>query len=162
MDEAIDMIYTDSPFTDLIVYYTKILAQECIIKDEEEADKHENASSVALYGTYMSCVENNITFDAFIKIPEAVIEDTTMSRDLKEAAKINKLYIPLRYRDSITEATIKYTIENYVEYNNYYRMLNGKPSITEEGVLYEDEVISLKEYVSDIPETTQLNLDLTE
>lgn len=46
------------------------------------------------------------------------------------------------YSDRYTDEQRQDIIDNYVEENNYYRMLNGKPPLGEEGVKLTDDIIN--------------------
>ena len=57
--------YSDSPYVDNIVYYTKLLALGAVVKNQEEADKNESRRSLYLGDLYCKCIENRATYDMF-------------------------------------------------------------------------------------------------
>ena len=42
----VDKTYSDNPFVDELIYYSKILSLNCVIKDEEEALANETKESL--------------------------------------------------------------------------------------------------------------------
>ena len=53
--------YSDSPYVDNIVYYTKLLALGAVVKNQEQADKNESRRSLSLGDLYCKCTQNRAT-----------------------------------------------------------------------------------------------------
>ena len=53
----IQMIYSDNPYMDVLVYNTKVLAQGVVIKNQTEADKYETLDTIKASDIYLACVE---------------------------------------------------------------------------------------------------------
>ena len=77
----VDKTYSDNPFVDELIYYSKILSLNCVIKDEEEALVNETKESLHAGQTYIACVEGRAKFEMFESFPEEILEKyiTTVS-----------------------------------------------------------------------------------
>lgn len=69
-----DKIYTDNPFVDNVIYYAKLLALNCVVKDEEEALSHETKESLSAGEILIACVEGRATYELFPYIPKEILE----------------------------------------------------------------------------------------
>ena len=130
MSFEIDKIYTDNPYVDEMVYYTKLMGIDTVLKMQDIADKNEDLESLKRAELYISCIENTVTFNMFDSYTETalisggVTDPTTLTKSL-----LNKNNIPISKRDSVLKAMKAEYIENYEELNTYYRMLHGLPAI---------------------------------
>ena len=61
--------FTENPFIDLILYNAKILAYNCVVKDENEANLNETEDSFKRADLYISCLENHVALGLFTNIP---------------------------------------------------------------------------------------------
>lgn len=53
-----DKLSTQNPFIDLLLYNLKILAYNCVIKEQNKADKYETKDSLYNASLYISCIES--------------------------------------------------------------------------------------------------------
>lgn len=150
MSFEIDKIYTDNPYVDEMVYYTKLMGIDTVLKMQDIADKNENLESLKRAELYISCIENTATFNMFDSYTETalisggVTDPTTLTKSL-----LNKNNIPISKRDSVLKAMKAEYIENYEELNTYYRMLHGLPAI------------GVKDYVEDWIAPDGISIDLS-
>ena len=142
-----EKIFTDNPFIDELVYYTKTIAVNAVIKDSDKADAGETVESLKAAGLYIACRENKVRFDAFVYdydflaangIPPAIIDDCVLDNEK----------IPLAYRDKLLSAKAKEYIDNYEEQNDYYRNFLGLPPIED---TKKDFVYLTKEQIDSVP-----------
>lgn len=158
-----EKIMTDNPFIDLLLYNLKILAYNCILKDEKTADANETVESLKRAGIYLACVENHIMFEMFAdtKIPKEFLKKVGMDDaqiDLYITQDYDIYYIPDRFRDELLKLLQPWYIENYEEMNEYYRMITGKPPVGDIGIpmrdyeylLDEEEMIYDGDFVHEI------------
>ena len=141
-------IFTDNPFIDELIYFTKTIAINAVIKDADKADENETVESLKAADLYIACRENRARFDQFNYdinflqetsiLPPAIIEDCA-----KENTKI-----PQKYRDQLVKKKMEYYIRDYVETNNYYRTFMGLPPIEDKK---KDFIYLTKELLADIP-----------
>lgn len=64
-DLDIEMIATENPFVDEIIYYTKYLAYNAVIKDEDKANSYETLESLNAGRIYRACIENVTSYEMF-------------------------------------------------------------------------------------------------
>lgn len=130
--------YTDNPFVDLLLYYSKILAFGSVIKNQENANQNETSESMTNGDILIACMEGTEIFDLFDydedELREVGITDEKVISDYVK----DKNRIPVEYRDKLKKLGSKKFIENYTEYNNYYRMLCGLPDIGDYGIPIRD------------------------
>lgn len=130
--------YTDNPFIDLLLYYSKVLAFGAVIKNQENADKAETSESVSNGDIMIACTEGTAIFGLFDytedELKEVGITDPEKIKDYIQ----DKYKIPNEYRDALTKIGSRDFLNNYTEYNNYYRMLCGLPNIGDYGIPVRD------------------------
>lgn len=150
----INKIITDNPIMDNLIYYVKILAFETITKDQNEALKYETIESLRDADLYLSTIEGSSTFDMYQYNRDVIIRSGVPEYLVLDCIR-DPYKIPLNLRDITFKNIKEYTIDNYIELNNYYRMLNGKPNINSEK-LYIDP-IEYDIYVEDIDFTKSID-----
>ena len=69
-----DKTITDNPFVDNLLYYSKLMALNCTVKDEEEALSQETVESLRRRQLLISSVEKTSTYEVYESIPEEIIE----------------------------------------------------------------------------------------
>jgi len=137
-DLMITKSYSNNPFVDILLYYTKILAFGSIVKDEDEAERNETEESILAGDIYVSCIENNVIFEMFHYDKELLNAVGITDPILVSSCIDNINHIPKNKRKEITElARLKY-IDKYEELNNYYRKLCGLPKLGEYGIPIKD------------------------
>lgn len=140
-------IFTDNPFIDELVYFTKTIAVNAVIKDCDKADATETIESLKAGDLYIACRENKVKFDTFVYdysdlytiLPPAIVAQCV--RDNEK--------IPLEYRDKILQNKISQYISEYVEQNDYYRTFMGLPSIKDTS---KDYIYLTKDHLDSIPQ----------
>ena len=70
----VEKTITDNPFVDNLIYYSKYLALNCNIKDEEEALANETPESLKAGDLYIACVEKRAKYEMFESFPEEILE----------------------------------------------------------------------------------------
>ena len=133
MSFEIKKVYTDNPYVDEMVYYTKKMGIDTVLKMQQVADNNETVESLKASGLYISCVEGTAIFEIFPSVTTTalasagIIDPGTVKLCLKD-----KNNVPLAKRAAVTKALTAEYIENYEELNPYYRMLHGLPPIGQE------------------------------
>ncbi len=162
---TVNKILTSIPILDELVYYTKIMVYDTIIKDSDEADSYETLESITKSDLYLACISGRAKFAMFDYTLEMIIEVDLQPIDIREDCVHDKSLIPIRYRDALTALAVQDYIANYVELNDYYRMLNGIPEYKDTGV-YPSTMnqllapgIYIKDY-SGLPEDIDLTIPL--
>lgn len=127
-------VFTENPLLDEIVYNARQLAVGCILKDEDKANYYETAESIHNGDVLIAIERGNVKFSNF-KYDYDFLKslDLFSDSDCKVYADDNTL-IPEAYRNQLRDKAASLFVENYVEYNNYYRMLHGEPFYDETGI----------------------------
>ena len=150
MFRSVDMILTDAPFVDTLMYNLKTLALNCVIKDEEAALAAETKRSVKNANVYIKCRDDTIKYDELTYNRE-VLEQTSLPSELIIECLANPTKIPEEYRSELRNSMKEWYIEHYEELNSYYRMLMGLPPVDSPGIIVEDWMIP--EGISVVPGT---------
>lgn len=124
-----EKIFTDNPFIDELIYFTKTIAVNAVIKDCDKADENETVESLKAADLYIACRENRARFDQFKYSLEFLVNSSILPPAIiLECAKDNTK-IPDKYKDALLKARMQDYITNYKETNNYYRNLMGLPPV---------------------------------
>lgn len=126
---------TDNPFIDSLLYCVKILSYGSIIKDERAANEHEQLDSLHQAELYIYAMENGADYQMY-DYDEAMIASVITPEYIMHLPTFvkNKNAIPERFRDKLVQLARQKVIDNYVEKNNYYRMLAGLPDYGDKGI----------------------------
>lgn len=134
------IIRTDNiPLLDNVIYYLKTLATECILKNQSLADEYETVESRKNFDLYKMCKLDTVRYGFF---------DYTLEDLMKCGVAKSKMYDILvdkfnaddHIREELLRNKKESIINNYVELNDYYRMLNGEPNIDDLDNIYIDSI----------------------
>ena len=149
-------VLTENPFVDEIVYATKILTAGTVLKDQDEADQYDSETDIRNSDIYLACKNNKERFEMLIFNRQDLIKLGLTDRPSRQYpnGQINecledKYKIPKDVRDQAVKICKERVLREYVETNNYYRMLNGLPNLGEEGLLIDPSMITDPELVID-------------
>ena len=132
-----------------IIKDIKNLVNNSIIKIDSIAKQYETLESITDSDRYISAVQKTDRFDLYSTFDIDAVGDAfrnengeiTISEELQFQYANNPYVIPIQYRDKVLNKQREYIINEYIEINNYYRMLNGRPNIESD----ESEFITLTE-----------------
>lgn len=140
----VENIKTDNiPLLDELIFNLKKLLYDSVMKDEEAALNNETLESQKESDVYISCLQDRANLNMFdykmqelinLGIPDYLINDILLD--------------PSNTPDSFKKPLLKFKtqqfIDNYVEKNNYYRMLNGIPDIGDSGIKIPEEYLDIQ------------------
>lgn len=154
MSFEIKKIYTENPYVDELIYYTKLMGLDTVLKMQKVADNAETVESLKAAGIYIACIEGTAIFEQFTKIPQTKTKTIVLDgveSEINEGIAIlieagmpyqtsddmilirrcldSISVVPEKYRSAIVPYLEQRYIEDYVELNSYYRMLHGQPPI---------------------------------
>lgn len=133
MSFEIKKIYTENPYVDEMVYYTKLMGIETTLKMKNLADSKETLESIKHAELYIACMEGTVIFEILPNLTRSCLTAAgIVAPDLVRKCLINKDNVPKSKRDAVTAAFSAEFIENYEDLNDYYRMLHGLPPIGRE------------------------------
>ncbi|MBP5598469.1 MAG: hypothetical protein J6Y02_24090 [Pseudobutyrivibrio sp.] len=153
MSEQIQMIYSDNPYMDVLVFNTKLLASGAVVKNQTEADRYETVDTIKASDIYLRCVEGTTYFELLIPYPSWVFDVCTSITDerLREICKQNNEMTPEYAQEEVCRIYTNYILNNYDEHNEYYRKLNGLPPLGETHFIYiTQDDLPEDVYISDI------------
>ncbi len=156
-----DNIKTDNiPLVDELVYAIKKICKTCVLKDEAKALECESLETQKESDIYLLCVEGKVTFRNFEYTLEDLMKIGIPDNILWECYNDNN-QIPDKYREALKNTKSKEVLENYIEKNNYYRMLNGIPNYKQEGIVINPYImpkelkdINVDGYVHELSDST--------
>lgn len=150
-------VYSDNPYVDELVYYTMQLGIYTTLKLKQKADDNETLEILKKAGTYIACIEGNAVLGLFDYFPFEVLTSTIDSDGRPYGAGLpanlatsivinpkNVFNLSKEAQNDVLNAMKIWYVENYIEENEYYRMLNGLPP---KG--YPD--VYVEEWMGDIP-----------
>ena len=140
-----EKIFTDNPFIDELIYFTKTIAVNAVIKDSDKADANETVESLKAADLYIACREAKARFEQFNYNLEFLNESSILPPAIIEECANDNSKIPQTYRSQLLKARIQNYIDNYEETNNYYRALMGLPNLNDTDFVYltEDDLLSI-------------------
>ena len=120
----------------------KYIINSLVIKYDKKAKLYETLEIKREADKYISALLKQDTFNSYVKFDlDVIINSGVSDTELAELYSKNKNNIPIEKRDEIINLQRQKIINNYVEKNNYYRMLNGKPDIEDINFIYLDNDI---------------------
>lgn len=128
-------VYTDHPLMDEIVYNCKKILSGIVIKNDELANSYETEETIQNAEAYITIKDDQMTLELF---PFTINLLLAYGYSYHVAKAIVRDYtnIPEADEDSLLEFACNYFIENYVETNDYYRMLIGLPPYDTDDTYY--------------------------
>lgn len=138
-----DKVYTDTPLIDEIVRQCKeMIFNGIVLKDEEEAGKHETVNSEKQADRYSDIINGLDRFEMYYDYGyTTLMQIPYMTKELAIKYTRNNDLIPPEIRDAIMDIERKKFLYKYEEQNNYYRMLNGMPDLGEDPIYLTDNQI---------------------
>lgn len=129
----IKKIYTDNPYVDEMVYYTKLMGLDTVLKLQNLADSCETVESLKRADLYIACMEGTAIFEIFPNVSASALQAAgIIAPETIKRCLLDKNNVPMDKRDAVTKALVTEYIENYEELNMYYRALHGLPPVGRE------------------------------
>lgn len=133
MSFEIKKIYTENPYVDELVYYTKLMGIDTVLKMQNLADSKETLESLKHAELYIACMEGTVIFEIIPSLTRTCLNAAgIVVPELVRNCLINKEYVPKDKRAAVVAAFSDEYIANYEDYNDYYRMLHGLPPMGRE------------------------------
>lgn len=128
-------VFTENPLLDEIVFNARQLATGTILKDMDKANNAETLESVQA-GDVLIAVRHGYTRFEYFQYDESMLRQISglTEEQIQAYAADNNLIPEGDIRTQLLNMAKEAFEENYVEYNNYYRMLHGDPNYDEAGV----------------------------
>lgn len=117
----------------------RYIINKVVIKYDKKAKAYETLNIKREADKFIIASLAQDTFSSYATFDRDVLIDSGVtSNELLERYTKDKNTIPNEKRDEIVKLQRKKILNNYVERNNYYRMLNGQPDIEDVDFVYLD------------------------
>lgn len=125
-------------FLDSLKSILKESVPDIVVKYSAQAKEFETVDSKRDGDQYVCAKMKIDTFNNYLKFPKEVLQNAGFTDDEIKRYMNHPSDIPYNRRDSVLLAMRNYIVENYVEQNNYYRMLYGLPDIEDKEEIWMD------------------------
>ena len=143
---------------DEIVYGCNTILSQIVLKDEDKANENETVNSVYDSEILLSIADGTIQLSFFPLTKQMLLAYGYSSHNANNYSG-DWERIPENERESVLKFCSKYFTEHYVEENNYYRTLNGKPDFgTKEYDIYLKYDMYPQKF--DLAQSVNFNFDL--
>ena len=119
-------VYTDHPLMDEVIYNTKRILSQIVIKNEEKALQYEDEESLENYEILQLKAKGKLNFDTF-PFTATYLKAFGFGTSQIELYLSDRYSIDESIRDNLLEFCIDYFDRNFEERNSYYRSLIGLP-----------------------------------
>ena len=175
-----DKVYTDASLLDEIMHSLRLMLNDCVLKDVEEAHAYETKESLTNGEVFVAAKEGHANFvdfkyttEMFRKLNKIVVANPDLGLHTLSNVEIDDYVadntdIPVEYRPLLIEIASEMFLETYEEKNNYYRRLNGQKNYQAADFFVDPIYISsdyLPQFVDDRytnPEEYLINTPITE
>ena len=128
-------VFTENPLLDEIIYNARQLATGTILKDIDRANNAETLESIRAGDVLVSIRKGHSNFNYFHYDETLLRQISGLTEDqIIEYAADNDKIPKGDIRTQLYNMAEELFLNNYIEYNNYYRMLHGEPNYDETGV----------------------------
>ncbi len=128
--------YEDATVTNYVLSSVIVpIVSSIVPKLEYIADKYETTKSAENSIVYIDAALARDSYGSYSEFEVSVIQSVFESEGQNITLELATYYaqnpkvIPQKYRDGILKAQRNYVLDNYIEWNTYYRELNGKPPL---------------------------------
>jgi hypothetical protein len=119
-------VYTDHALMDEIIYAVKLIFETITLKNETTANENETETSIAQADYFMAIKNGTISLD-FFPLTTAMLTGFGYTELQASVYLDDPSKIPTADKESLLTYCSKQFLNDYYEYNNYYRKLNGLP-----------------------------------
>lgn len=162
---------TENPFVDNVLYYSKLIALNCTVKDEEEALAKETVESLKRRELLINSIEKNSVYEMYDSVPKEILEKYIKARSNLDiyAEDIDSLKAHMNsYNIHVREKILNNLsdLARYIYINHYDIMMGYFNEISEDWFesneeLYnkcKDSKATYKELFNNLPSETSSNI----
>jgi len=125
-----------------VINNLRYIIDKIVVKYDKKAKSFETLNTKREADRYIIAMLGQDNFNSYLTFDrDVLIASGVTSNELLEKYMNDKNSIPVEKRDELVRLQRKKIIDNYVEKNNYYRMLNGLPDIEDTNFIYLDSEI---------------------
>lgn len=127
-------VYTENPLLDEIIYNIRQLCTGTVLKDQDKADECESLESIQNGDVLLAIGNGLVQFSYFDYDVRILTQVPGLSEELIQEYALDNSLIPEDIQPLLLEMAISQFQDNYIEKNNYYRMLHGLPNISNDTI----------------------------
>lgn len=146
--------YTDNPILDELVYELSIMATDCVLKDQNEADKYETVESIRNADLYDICINGRQKFSTFEYTVNDILNCFYILEEEADYYANHNDEIPENAKALLLKNKTKKFLDEWEDMNDYYRTLSGLPPYGTIGLTLEETGVDYSVIEMDIPKTT--------
>lgn len=146
------------------LFFNELLrvSSSIVWKNPTLAQQYENEDYAIQVEQYILARQGRLTFDTVHEFAEEVLRAVNLSDEEIVNCQDNSSQIPIRLRKRVTELQVEWQLANYVEMNNYYRMLNGLPDVEDDSFFYNTDYPNISDNMTPIHTLKQSQIRLLE
>lgn len=114
---------------------TLTILDNLVVKRQDLAQAAENIDSIRAFELYYACLTGSRYFYDFREFDIDILEKYMSPQEVTDCYR-DPNNIPQALRPAIVDEQSKRVVKNYVEKNEYYRMLNGQPPMNDHFWIY--------------------------
>ena len=114
---------------------TLMMLDNLVVKRQDLAQAAEDIDSIRAFELYYACLTGSRYFYDFREFDIDILEKYMSPQEVTDCYR-DPNNIPQTLRSVIVDEQSKRVVENYVEKNEYYRMLNGQPPMNDHFWIY--------------------------
>ena len=141
---ATDYTYSSELFFDELLR----ISSSIVWKNPTLALKNEDPEDVVNVEQYILARQGRLTFTTVHRFAEDVLRSFNMKDEEIIRCMDDRYQIPVNIRNTCVERQMEWQIKNYVEQNNYYRMLNGLPDKEDTSFFYNTEYPDISDNIT--------------
>lgn len=131
-----DLPFKKSVMMDKVFKELKEIISSLVVKLTCEADKYETVENRKAADQYILAMKHQDSFFSY----ETYSEYALNRIGIGNYYMADKRLIPNEYRDSLVVYQRDYVIKTFIEKNEYYRLLNGLPALSDKEYVYVTEI----------------------
>lgn len=144
----INLSATVSLSTSAFLFELMNLSTDIVWKNQALSNDNESSESQIEEEIFLSAKKGVLTFDTIYQLDRYTLEQLHYTEDQIQAALDDKYTVPASMRSAALNIYIQHLIQydnntghyiNYIEQNNYYRMLNGLPDLNDSEYIYQNK-----------------------
>ena len=128
---------SENPIQELYDIYIKLI-QGTTIKYSYLADSYEDLEMRKYVDGYLDAYYKRDTFDLYEYTNEEYVKAGVEEPELAIRYSEHPDEVPKSLKEAVLEIRRQSIIDNYIEKNEYYRMINGQPPLNDDECIYVD------------------------
>ena len=121
---------------DVFLDQFKKVIMSVVVKQTKRAAEYETVDTKRDGDKYITMIEGGDNWATYVKFHREVLIAAGINHLILDQCQYDKENIPYELRKLVMRLERSYIIDNYIEKNNYYRMLHGEPNMEDTDLIY--------------------------